>query len=271
MSTKYSKALLMSGRDYALTPHITLAHPSIEDIMSINSSSFPDYTYWMYVQIILSDPYSNMVMLDDIGKNYMEMTPYDVFVIQWDNSIKKYEENKVMYDSLGSNPVNEMVKALQFFIKGNPIFYKTAYQDGSICFCDISNEKCQINREIYEYIYDWVKSINRIDYSDRIKPIDENARRILIEDMRDEIKKLKKQKKKSDDNMDYLGSLMSAAAFCGNGAISPYNILDCKIYWVNESLAINGKRSNAEHLLDAIHHGTIKSKDVNKKELNWIG
>ena len=88
--------------------------------------------------------------------------------------------------------------------------------------------------------------------------------------MRDEIKKAKKRKKKkSDDDSDYFGNIMSADCFCGNGSITPFNINDCKIYWLNESLSITNKKSNADHLLDGIYHGTISSKDVNKKELDW--
>ena len=41
------------------------------------------------------------------------------------------------------------------------------------------------------------------------------------------------------------------------------------IYWLNESLSISNKKSNADHLLDGIYHGTISSKDINKKELDW--
>lgn len=261
----------MSGDEFKLTSSITLVHPSIRDILSINSSSFPDYTYWVYVQIIMSDPYSNMVMLDDLGKNYMELTPYDVFILQWDDYEKKYTENKELYDSVGTHPLTEIIKALQFFIKGKHVIHKSFYQDGTICFCDTNDEKFQIDRDTYNYIYEWVKSINKIDYSDRINPADENARKILIEDMRAEIKKAKKRTKKTDTNFDYFGNLMSAVEFCGNGAITPFNVKDCKIYWLNECLAINGKKANAEHLLDAIYHGTINSKDISKTELNWIG
>ena len=65
MSIKFSKALLMSGNDYKLTSSITLHHPTIKDILSINNSPSPDDMYWIYVQILLADPYANMVMLDD--------------------------------------------------------------------------------------------------------------------------------------------------------------------------------------------------------------
>lgn len=272
LSIKYSKSLLVSGRDYQLTDSITLHHPTIGEILEIDKSTTPDDTYWMYVQILMSDPYSNMVMLDDMGINYLDVTPYDVFVLQWDNFEKSYTENKELYESTGITPLDTVKQALHFFINESHDFVKGKYDDGEICFYDIENTSCQINRMVYEYIYEWIKSINRIDYPNRIKPADENARRILIEDMRDEIKKAKrrKNKKKDEESFDYLGNLMSAASFCGNGAITPFNIDDCKIYWLNESLTISGKKEHANHLLDGLYHGTISKKDIKNGELDWV-
>ncbi len=270
MNIKFSKAFLISGKDFELTPSITLHHPTIEEILSISKSPFPDNLYWTYVQILLADPYSNMVMLDDIGKNYMEVSPYEVFILQWDNCKKDYYENKQLYDVYGLNPLNNIIDALSFFIKEKHDFQKTVYEDGTICFYDTKNPTCQINKEIFEYLYEWVKTINNIDYSNRINPADENARRVLIEDMRDEIKKRRRKKKKTDDDSDFFGNMMSAISFCGNGSITPFNINECKIYWINESLSINNKKNYADHILDGIYHGTISSKDINKKELDWM-
>lgn len=270
MNTKFSKAFLMSGKDYELTPSITLHHPTIGEVLTINKFPSPDASYWTYVQILLADPYINMVMLDDMGKNYLEVSPYDVFILQWDNCQANYQDNKLMYDAYGFNPLDNITQAISFFIKEECHFTKVTNDDGSIYFCDLDNPSFHINQQIFEYLYEWVKSINNIDYSDRIKPADENARRVLIEDMRDEIKKRKRRKKKSDDGSDYFGNMMSAVSFCGNGSITPFNINDCKLYWLNESLSINNKKNYADHILDGMYHGTISSKDINKKDLDWI-
>ncbi len=270
MSTKFSKALLMSGQDFELTPSITLHHPTVEETLNVNKSPAPDAFYWTYVQILLADPYSNMVMLDDMGKNYLETSPYEVFVLQWDNCLAEYQKNKSIYDAYGFSPLDNIIQAVSFFLKKECQLTKTANENGVVFFYDPDNPSFQINNEIFDYLYDWVKSINNIDYSDRIKPADENARRVLIEDMRDEIKKRKRRKKKSDSDPDFFGNLMSAVCFCGNGSITPYNLKDCKIYWLNKSLAINNKKSHADHILNGIYHGTISSKDINKRELDWI-
>lgn len=271
MNTKFSKAFLMSGKDFELTPSITLHHPTIEEILAINKSPSPDSLYWTYVQILLADPYINMVMLDDMGKNYLETSPYEVFTLQWDNCQKDYQENKSMYDTYGYlSPLDNIVQAINFFIKEKHHFTKGVNDKGSIYFYDPDNPSFYITQAIFDYLYEWVKSINNIDYSDRIRPADENARRVLIEDMRDEIKKRKRRKKKLDNDPNFFGNLMSAVSFCGNGSITPFNINSCKIYWLNESLSINNRKTHADHILDGIYHGIISSKDISKKELDWI-
>lgn len=270
MSINFSKAFLMSGEDFKLTTSITLHHPTIKEILSIDQSSSPDLLYWTYIQLLLADPYLNMVMLDDMGKNYLEVSPYEVFHLQWDNCIANYEKNKAEYDAYGLHPADHISKALQFFMVEKHHFRKGIYRDGSPCLYDEDDPSCQINQEIFEYIYEWVKAVNKIDHSNRINPADENARRVLIDDMREEMKKSGKRKKKKDENSDFLGSLMAAVSFCGNGSLTPFQINNCKIYWLNEALAIHNRKNYADHLLDGIYHGTIRSGDINKKELDWL-
>ncbi len=261
----------MSGNDFPITTSITLHHPTVEEILALDNGTCPDQTYWRYVQIILADPYANMVMLDDMGKNYLEASPYEVFSLQWDNYMKNYTENKELYDTYSFHPLNDISNALQFFIKEKHCFLKGVYKDGAAGFYDKNDITCQINQEVFQYIYEWVKEINKIDYSEQIKPADENARLVLIDDMRNKIKRARRKKKTDeDDSYNYLGNIMSAVSFCGNGFLTPFNLSHCKIYWLNEALTVSNKKSNANHILDGLYHGTIRSKDINKKELDWI-
>ena len=139
MSIKFSKAFLMSGNNYKLTSSITLRHPTIKDILSINNSTSPDDMYWIYVQILLADPYANMVMLDDIGRNYLKTSPYEVFVLQWDNCVKNYVENKELYTNTGITPMDNIINAIKFFIVEDNNFIKGNYSDGSVCFYNPEN------------------------------------------------------------------------------------------------------------------------------------
>lgn len=253
MSAKINKAWIMSGEHFPLTKHITLRHPTVWDMLSINNGILCEELYFSYVQLLLCDPYTNMVMLDDMGLNYLSLSPFDVFILQW-----KAEHHSQL-----------LLPALNFFLMGNFDFTLSKYESGEPCLSDKNNPACQINREIFEYLHAWLKSIHQIDTKNHIKPADENARRILIEDTRDAIKKAHRKKKGTDDTNSYIGSLMSAVAFGGNGVITPFNIRECKLFWIFEAFRVENKKLNAGHLLDGIYHGTISSKDINKQELDW--
>ncbi len=271
MNTKFSKAFLMSGKDFKITDSIILHHPTIGDILSLDESADPDHTYWSYVQLLLADPYENMVMLDDLGKNYLDVTPFEVFCLQWDRLLAHAGQDENDNDLYKVTLIKSISNAINFFILGDHCFVKNIYENGDVYFYDINDTSCQINASIFGYLYEWVKSINKIDSSGRIKPADENARRVLIEDMRDEMKKKRRRKKnRQEENSDYFGSIMSAACFCGNGAINPFNINQCKLYWINENMSITGRKNHSDHVLDGIYHGTIRLKDINKNELDWL-
>lgn len=261
----------MSGDDFHLTDKIILHHPNVSEMLYINNGYLCEELYWDYIQSILCDPYSNMVMLDDMGKNFLEVTPFEIFVMQWNNNIQQYEQNKEMYDKLNAHPLNIVLSALELFVVGEHNFVLSSYEDGEPCLVDKNDTTYQINEKIFNCLCEWLKAIHKIDYSNRIKPADENARKILVDDMRDEIKKAKRRNKDSHkDAVEYIGGLMSAVCFGGNGAINPFNIKQAKMYWLFESFGIDSKKLNASRILDGIYHGTINYKDINKKELDWM-
>ncbi len=251
MDITFEKALLMSGNDYQLTPHLSLHHPTVGEMLQINGGYSCERTYWQYVQFLLSDPYSNMVFLDNIGKNFMEVSPFEVFMLQLEQPF----------------PPDFMDNALQLFLTEKHHFVKSRYADGSFCLVATDDPDCQIDREIYEYLYEWVRAVNQVSDSGKIRPADECARQILIEDTRRELRK--KQKEHDDEPINRIGNLMSAVSFGGNGVVTPFNLPSCKLYWLFETFHIENNKSNASHILDGLYHGTLNSKDVNKEELDW--
>ena len=68
MSIVFSKALLMSGEDYKLTPSITLHHPTIGEIIHIDDTPIPDQKYWQYINILLSNPYHQALPYLNMGQ-----------------------------------------------------------------------------------------------------------------------------------------------------------------------------------------------------------
>lgn len=164
-------------------------------------------------------------------------------------------------------PPDFMDNALQLFLTEKHHFVKSRYADGSFCLVSTDDPDCQIDREIYEYLYEWVRAVNQVSDSGKIRPADECARQILIEDTRRELRK--KQKEHDDEPINRIGNLMSAVSFGGNGVVTPFNLPSCKLYWLFEAFHIENNKSNASHILDGLYHGTLNSKDVNKEELDW--
>ena len=270
MSIRYNKSFLMSGNDYRVTQNITLHHPTIREIMGLSNGVGADLAYWQCVQLLMCDPYSNMVMLDDMGKDFTKTSSFEVFILQWESFLEEYNSHQAEFDVNNFHPLDQIRQALSFFIVEKHDFELGVYEDGRKCLYDKNNDKCQINQEVFEHIYEWLKTINKIDYGNRINPADDNAKRVLIEDTRDEIKRRNRKKKKDDDDFDYLGNLMSSVSFGGNGVINPFNIMDCKIYWLFEAMSVDNKKSHANHILDGIYHGTISSDDItDKSTLDW--
>jgi len=259
----------MSGEDFRLTDNITLYHPIVEDIIKLNGGMKCELLYWNYIQTVMCNPYTNMVMLDDMGINFLDITPFEVFMLQWEKSEKDYIANKSQYNQMNVIPINYINQALNFFMKEKHTFVHGKYPNGDDCLYDINNTTCQINKNTFEYIYEWLKAIHKIDYSNQIKPADENARKILIEDIRDEIKRQKRRKEKPSDNIDYIGNLMSAIAFGGNGAITPFNIKKSKMFWLFDGYKVGTKKDHSTHILDGFYHGTIAKKDLKDVDLNW--
>lgn len=260
MNINFSKGFMMSGRDFKLTPSITLHHPDLNEIYDINNGFMSEQIYWSYVSSLMCDPYTNMVMLDDLGKNFMETTPFEVLILMLQN-----KEN----DDINSY-VELINQALQFFIVEEHDFSLTQYEDGKYCLYDIKNPQCQIDENIFDCIYEWLITTNKIDNSKKIKPADENARLILIEDARAEIKKAKRRKKKKDEKQEVFGNLMSGVCFGGNGGASPFNIMNYKIYWLLEHQSTMARQQHSNNLFRGIYGGTISSKDIKKEELDWM-
>jgi hypothetical protein len=110
--------------------------------------------------------------------------------------------------------------------------------------------------------------INGINRTDKIKPADDNAKKILIEDMRDEQKR--KQKNKQADDEDWLGNMISGAVHGGNGGITSLNVKQHKIYQVYSALSVTQKKLHFNHIMGGVYAGNVNSKELNTQELSWM-
>lgn len=284
---KINKSFLSSGKDLKLANKIYVKHPTVQEILDIDDSIYSSKIYWNMVALLTCDPYDNMVMLDDIGLDYEECDSFDVFCIQWDNFYKKYNENKEMFDKLNFHPIDQIKQALCFFLGNhdfdisiieNVVDNKTikdkVLTDRNLIYNDESvGATCSymIDRHMFNYLSEFISCINVIDKSQRINPADKNAKRILIEDKRDEIERLKHNQNLDENSLDdYIGKTMDGISWGGNGGINVFNVKQLKIYDLFTGFNIINRKNHSDHVLNGVYFGTVNPKDLKENEIDWV-
>lgn len=276
---KISKAFLEGGDDLFLNEHVAVKHPTIGEILKLGYGIYCDDYYWNYVFALINDPYDNMVWLDDLGIDYESVCAFDVMLLKWKHLEDTYQNKKEYFDKAHFHPLSEIIDALNFFIIGDHVYKIGEYQDGNKCLYDIAgaeavidtnnpNNYLKIDKSVFNYISSFLKMINGIDRKDKIQPANKSAKKILIEDMRDEQKR--QQKNKKEDN-DCLGNMMAGATHGGNGGITSLNVKQHKIYQIYSALSVTQKKLHFNHVMGGVYAGNVNSEKLNTQELNWMG
>lgn len=266
---KISRAFLESGRNLRLSDRIVVKHPSLEEILELGNGVCCETVYWSHVFTLLCDPYLDMVLLDDLGLDYENVTPFELFVIRWNQCLEDYQQNQASYDSLHYHPLDAIKQALRFFL-GEHDFDFAAREDGATVLVDRKYpEVYQIDRQIFQIIGAFLQMCNGLVFSDRIHPANENAKQVLIEDMRAQQKKAPKKRDSGTDADDLLGQKIAAVIHAGTGGITPFNFTQLKIYQLMDAYETQHKKDHYNQLMSAVYHGTLSWEHVNQNELDW--
>lgn len=266
---KFNTLFLGSGKELVLTQNIKVKHPSVADILSLGNGMYCEDIYWTYVFSLLSDPYDNMVWLDERGVDYEQVSSFDVFIMKWKELDKEYTSNKEKYDAYGISPFVITKEALSFFLGGQYDFDIGQYQDGSYAIFDKNNPDVQVHKEVFEYMTAFIQVISGLSSENKINPADQNAKRVLIEDMRSELKKKQRNKETNTDN-NFIGKRVMALIYGGNGSVTPFNYNDIKIYHIVSGLSIIQKQQHYNQIMSGHYAGTVNIEKVNKEEIDWI-
>ena len=116
------KSFLQSGNNLQITDSISFKHPTIQDIIDIDSEHFGLYSeniYYSMVNVFLTDPYDYMVFLDDKGIDYETVNSFEVFCLLFNDCIEQIQTlsnecSKEQITKLFQN--NIYFKAFKFFL-----------------------------------------------------------------------------------------------------------------------------------------------------------
>lgn len=246
--------LLLSGKPFHLTSRVTVANPKLADILD-----FSEEKYFSTVTALTATAYDFRIQLDDIGLDYVDIEDYDMFLMI--APTLKYEETQIILPDV-------------HFEQLQMITNKTT---GEVALAEVKEDFLGRNKP-YEVIFDRFTYHEMVDYIRSCHGLERNwmtpgnrgARRILIDDERERIKREGVKPFKS-----VLGDMVSTLVNMPGFEYNYDTVWELSIYqFLNAARRIEKIRAS-DHAYARINSGFFDMKKANKsqlnKELNYMG
>lgn len=279
-------SFLESGNNLFINQELYCKHPIIQEIFDIDKENMgrdSEKIYWQFVYVFATDPYDCMVLLDDNGMDYEEVSSFQLFIFLFTRYMKQISAfiDRCIENNAPSNFINYLINhnvyfdAFRFFL-GVDSFVVKSDDDGSLILTD-ENGNFLLNEEMYENIHSFIKAINGIEIpKDRIYPENNAVKQMLIDDMREEQEQKERMRKlgmpiadEEDDGKGVLGKYLSSLTWGGNGGITPFNRNQLHIFDVVDGFKRTNKTIDYKNIMTGIYSGCVNAKSINFKELHW--
>lgn len=233
------------GEDFVVSDHIVIHQPTLSEICD-----YGERNYYNMIYQLTSTPQSMKSQLWDIGIDYTEITPYQLFY-NFLYKIYPQEQTSIIFGNLDLTNFQVMQRK----------------DDKSIALCQyIDNDLVIIDEFTYNVIVDYLRAVHNIEKDERM-PANESTKMILIEDDRDAIE-INQRKEYHSQLKNLISSMINCEGFKYNHS----QVWDMKINAFMDSVKRITKIKNANLLLQSGYSGFgINLKDVDKKQLNWLG
>ena len=234
------KLQLFRGQDYIINEHITIHHPTINEICD-----YGEKEYYSMVSNLISIPSDLKGQLYNIGIDYEEIDEFSLFAMLCKSM--DVESTRILFKDLDLSKLT----------------VATHKKTQEMVLYDSANDFL-IDKVIYTFITDYIRQIHGIE-----KKV-ENAgnaitKQILIDEAVEKLKDTTKQKDKS-----MLIPLISAMTNCSEFKYNHSTVWDLPIYVFMDSVKRIQKIKNYTHLMQGAYSGTVDLSKVSKKELNWL-
>ena len=233
------------GEDFVVSDHIVIHQPTLSEICD-----YGERNYYNMIYQLTSTPQSMKSQLWDIGIDYTEITPYQLFY-NFLYKIYPQEQTSIIFGDLDLTNFQVMQRK----------------DDKSIALCQyIDNDLVIIDEFTYNMIVDYLRAVHNIEKDERM-PANESTKMILIEDDRDAIE-INQRKEYHSQLKNLISSMINCEGFKYNHS----QVWDMKINAFMDSVKRITKIKDANLLLQSGYSGFgINLKDVDKKQLNWLG
>ena len=283
------------GEDYNISKHINIHQPSLSEICE-----YGEREYYSMIYQLTATPQSMKWQLWDMGIDYTEITPYELFynfiyrlysqektaiifgdldftkfqVLQKkdDESIFLYQEvfvgdiyqnDKLIYKFSSLLDASHFIGcSLDELIEN--LKQKDRYKD--YLFTNINVEPIIIDEFTYNMIVDYLRNVHLLEKDEKM-PANNSTKMILIEDDREEY-----ERNKNKPYHSRLKNLISSMVNCEGFKYNHSQVWDMKINAFMDSVKRISKIKNADLLLQSGYSGFgINLKEINKNQLDWLG
>ena len=232
------------GEDFVISKHIVLHQATLNEICE-----YGERDYYSMIYNFTATPQSLKVQLWDIGIDYTEITPYQLFY-QLLYRVYPQEKTSIVFGDLDFSRFQVMQRK----------------DDESILlYQEIDGESVIIDEYTYNIIVDYLCKSHFIERDFKI-PMTKSAKMILIEDAREEME--------ANKNKEYHSTLKNLVSAMINSEGFKYNhsqVWDMKINAFMDSVKRIGKIKNAQLLLQSGYSGFgVNLKEINNKQLDWL-
>lgn len=232
------------GEDFIIQKHVRVHQPSLSEICD-----FGEKEYYSMIYNFTYTPQSLKAQLWDIGIDYTMITSYQLF-------------HNLLFNAFPINKTSLLFGDLDF-----SRFEKRTKDDGSVVLYQvIDNEEVIFDEYTHTLLADYLRKAHYIEKDEQM-PANESTKEILIQDARDECEKMKRE-----SNHSQLRNLISAMINSPGFKYNHSQVWDMKINAFMDSVKRICKISDANLLLQSGYSGFgVNLKNINKKQINWLG
>ena len=284
------------GEDFVVSKYIRLHQPSLGEICD-----YGEQEYYSMIYNLTATPQSLKVQLWDMGIDYTEITPYELFY-QMLYKLYPQERTSIIFGNLDLTKFQVMQRKDDesiFLYQEVPVgdIYNLEYEfvyhfsnllDASrfvgcevdelieelsksnryndFIFDNVQFESVIIDEYTYNMIVDYICKSHFIE-RDLKRPANNSTKMVLIEDARDEIER-NKNKEYHSQLKNLISSMINSEGFKYNHA----QVWGMKINAFMDSVKRIGKIKNSQLLLQSGYSGFgVNLKEIDNKQLDWLG
>lgn len=232
-------ANLLYSHSVPVSEKISIVVPTVRQILE-NENTYNDA-----LSLIVSTPYDQMVLLDDLKIDFTTINDYELFLL--------------------------------FFIKLQEMDYSMVFDANALdgCKIDITPQTKQpvimdkvgnvvIDRNIFYQLCATLRKINYLERNNKT-PGNEAARQFMLERARKKLHRAANKNKESD-----LERLIISMVNTEQFKYGYEGVLDLTIYQFKSSVYQIIKKINFDNTMIGCYAGTINMKDLSQDDLSWL-